>query len=163
VLELLVEAVLDEEIRRVVVADQTVQGTVEVGPHGIPARELQHRVAQCDPAPIQERPLALRGLVVDYCAFTSAMVLQNVVASRVADDLRVPRPDLYVPDHDVGPELIAPQNQGLPFEREEVPEARPSQDYKVRPLVREDSSFFSTLDITVSRHSSIRRGCTARC
>jgi hypothetical protein len=110
VLELLVEPVLDEEICQVVAADQKVQGAVEVGPHGIPVRELEHPVAQGDPVPVRERPLALQSLVVDNGAFASAQVLQNVLAFGIAEDLRVPRLDLYVPDHDVRPERVAPQN-----------------------------------------------------
>jgi hypothetical protein len=75
VLELLVEPVLDEEICQVVAADQTVQGAVEVGPHGIPVRELEHPVAQGGPVPVRERPLALQILTVDGDAFACAKVL----------------------------------------------------------------------------------------
>jgi hypothetical protein len=50
------------------------------------------------------------------------------LALGLAHDPRVLGRDLDVPDHDVGPEGVAPEDQYFPLEREEVPEARPPQD-----------------------------------
>ncbi len=141
VLELLVEAALDEEICQVVAVDQTVQSAVEVGPHRVPTRVLEHRVAYNDPVPVRERPLAAQDLLVDSSALAGAQIPDQVSVARLAIDPGVLGGDLNVPDHEVSPERVAAEHQIIPLEREEVPEARPSQDYEVRPLVREDGVF----------------------
>ncbi len=51
-LELRVEAVLDQQARQVILAYQPVQRAVEVRPHGVPVRILEHRVADEDPVAV---------------------------------------------------------------------------------------------------------------
>src|SRR5215217_2643348 len=143
VLELCVEAVLDEEAGQIVAADQAMQGAVEVRPHGVSVRVLEHRVADEDPVPVRERSLALENLAVDGDVLAGAEAPQYVALKfGLADDPRVLGRDLDVPDHYVRQERVAPQDQGVTVEREEVAEAGPTQDDQMRPLVRKDCSFF---------------------
>src|SRR5215203_355366 len=78
VLELRVEAVLDEEAGQVVAADQAVQGAMEVSPHRVAVGILEHRVAHEDPVSVRERALAHQGLPVNNGVLAGAEVSEYV-------------------------------------------------------------------------------------
>ncbi len=76
VLELLVEALLDQETGKVIPVDQAVQSRVELCLYGIPLRKLQHGIAYHDAVPIAQGTLsgAPEGFAVHHGAFAGAQV-----------------------------------------------------------------------------------------
>ena len=127
---------LGEEAREVVAVHEVVQLFVEGGFDLILVRVLEHGVAHVDAVPVGEElaaPRLLHYLAVERDGLPCSHAPQDITAGFPVH-LGVPRLDLHVPHHDIGPERVAAKNQLVVGYLEEVAEARSLQDHEVRPV-----------------------------